>query len=235
MDFLALHNKVLDRLRENRIVSTDIGTNPYINSLSAHINDAKSTVEGAWEWGVLRGEETISTPSNSPICSIPSSEDVDYQIRRISSDSNGTFLKRMTSEKFEEYFVNDAVTPVATGHPREWALFSPGASTEWVRFRVYPEPAQVYTLRIYYCKRQAELTAHDDELLVPDIPVYTLATALASRERGELGGTPTSELFAIADSQLSDAIARDAQSYPNDIDWFYRGRDNETNIIRTFN
>ena len=65
--------------------------------------------------------------------------------------------------------------------------------------------------------------------------MYTLATALASRERGELGGTPTSELFAIADSQLSDAIARDAQSYPNDIDWFYRGRDNETNIIRTFN
>ena len=80
-----------------------------------------------------------------------------------------------------------------------------------------------YALTVDRVSHQAALVAPDDVLLVPSLPVYTLATALASRERGEVGGTPTSELFAIADRHLSDAVAQDTSLYPTEMDWYSAG------------
>jgi len=71
-----------------------------------------------------------------------------------------------------------------------------------------------------FSRKQDRLVNATDVLKVPPLPVFTLATALASRERGETGGTATSELFAIADRYLSDAIAYDTALYANEMDWF---------------
>ena len=45
------------------------------------------------------------------------------------------------------------------------------------------------------------------------------AVALASRERGETGGTSAQELYAIADATLADAIAMDAARFPSETVW----------------
>jgi hypothetical protein len=66
-------------------------------------------------------------------------------------------------------------------------------------------------------KRQADLSANDDSLLVPSQPVIHLAVALLARERGETGGTSTAEYFQIADKFLSDAIAIDAAKHPEEM------------------
>lgn len=68
--------------------------------------------------------------------------------------------------------------------------------------------------------RPKELVEDYDKLWIPSEPVLHLAVALASRERGETGGTSTAEYFAVADRYLSDAIAMDAQKHPEETIWY---------------
>ena len=77
---------------------------------------------------------------------------------------------------------------------------------------------------------QGPLVNATDRILVPSLPVFTLATALASRERGEVGGAPTSELFMTADRHLSDAIAQDSTLYANELNWYANDQDYNTNV-----
>jgi hypothetical protein len=61
------------------------------------------------------------------------------------------------------------------------------------------------------------LVLDTDSLLIPSKPIIHLALALAARERGETGGTTTPEYFVVADNYLSDAIAMDANKYPEEL------------------
>ena len=61
------------------------------------------------------------------------------------------------------------------------------------------------------------LSADTDTLDVPETPVIQLAVALATRERGETGGTSTAEYFQIANRYLGDAIAHDAGRHPEEL------------------
>jgi len=230
MTFLELHNKVLDRLRENRIVSTDIGSNPYVNSISAHINDAKDAVENAWAWGSTRGEDTITLTQGEEVVEIPDSFDSHYLIYGASVDDTGNFLRQKTAEEMRRFYVNDANNPVSEGGITNWATHYHNQTTGNLQIRVYPRPESAVTVRLYRSKHQGDMVNHGDILLVPSLPVYSLATALASRERGEVGGTPTSELFAIADAHLSDAIALDSAAYPENLIWYNDSNVSETNI-----
>ena len=58
---------------------------------------------------------------------------------------------------------------------------------------------------------------NSDTLDVPESPVIQLAVALATRERGETGGTSTAEYFQIANRYLGDAIAHDAGRHPEEL------------------
>ena len=75
----------------------------------------------------------------------------------------------------------------------------------------------MYSLRFDVIKRQADLSANTDSLLVPAMPVVHLAVALLARERGETGGTSAAEYFQIAEKFLSDAIAIDAAKHPEEM------------------
>jgi hypothetical protein len=45
-----------------------------------------------------------------------------------------------------------------------------------------------------------------------------------------VGGTPTSELFPIADRHLADAIADDSALYANELDWWANTNESKTNV-----
>ena len=228
MNFLELHNAVLDRLRENRIVSTDIGTNPYVNSVSAHINDAKDAVENAWTWNVMRGEDDIVGTQGQEILTMPGSSDNHYLIDKVLVVDTGNFLRPKSSDYMAKVYGSDAITPVGEGTPSESAPYYTDSSGN-KQYRLYPRPDAAYTYKVFRAKHQDALVAWDDVLAVPSLPVYSLATALASRERGEVGGTPSSELFAIASVHLSDAIALDSALRPESTDWFVAENNAEQN------
>ena len=229
MNFLELHNKVLDRLRENRIVSTDIGRDPYVNSISAHINDAKDSVENAYAWSMLRGEDTEVTTIGDEIITISGSADNHYLIDDVSVDETGNFLEEITGREMILKYVNDVSSPVPQGPPAYIAPYFDSNIGE-KQLRLYPRPEAAVTLRFYRLAHQTDLVNYDDILKVPSTPVFTLATALASRERGEVGGTPTSQLFAIAQTHLSDSIANDSARNPEEQIWYVSSDMSQTNV-----
>lgn len=219
MNFLELHNAVLDRLRENRIVSTDLGSDPYVNSISAHINDAKDAVENAWTWNVLRGEDDIVGTQGAEVVTIPSSGDINYLWESVLLVEKGVYLNVKSTDWMSDKYASDSFDPVGENVPQYAAPYYADASGD-LQFRLYPRPDAAYTYKVFRSRHQDALVAYDDVIKVPSLPVYTLAHALASRERGEVGGTPSSELFGIAQSHLSDAIALDAALRPQSTDWF---------------
>lgn len=225
MTFLELHNQVLRRLRENDITSSQIDSNPHLRTIGAAINDAKDAVENAWNWSALRAEDDITLVVDQSVYELPDSADNHYLVFDIRNDTSGFWLTQRTAIWMRDKYL----TTQDSGTSRDWAPYT-NASNGNQQIRVYPPAESTDTLKVYRSKHQAQLTAHDDVLLVPSLPVYSLATAFASRERGEIGGTPVSELFAIADAHLSDAIALDAARYPEENVWYVDQRDNETNI-----
>ena len=239
MTYLQLINNVLTRLREDSISAEQVDSDPFLRSIGAHVNDAKNRVEDAWQWSHLRGTDTVPLePYVGAAFALPGSADNHYIIKRFlisDKDGNGAYREvRQTSvPHMRQLYANNPEVPQAEC---QYVAVTGRTGTGDVEVTVFPKPLDdgfggaQETLLVDRVKHDADLTDASQELNLPSLPVYTLATALASRERGELGGTPTSELFAIADRHLSDAIAQDSALYADEMDWYTSNRWHETNL-----
>jgi hypothetical protein len=129
------------------------------------------------------------------------------------NDTQNCFMEYETKDYF-----NDAlyISNAATGAPKYYT-FNGLDSNGDTQVLVSPTPDGVYSLRFDLIKRQADLSADTDVLLIPAQPVIHLTVALLARERGETGGTSTAEYFQIADRYLADAIAIDAAKHPEEM------------------
>lgn len=229
MTYLDLINKVLVRLREDTINEQQLESNPYFKSIGAHVNDAKRQVEDSWQWSQLRGIDSIPLPFNQSQVELPNTYDVEYVIKYILVQENANFLRNVSNFQMIQWNANSLNQPVPTGTPAYYATINDAPSGN-KRIQVFPPTNADVSLLVQHCRQQEDLVAADDRLKVPSLPVYTLATALASRERGEVGGTPTSELFVQADRHLSDAIAYDSARYPEELIWDSTMIAPETNV-----
>lgn len=236
MTYIQLINAVLTRLREDTINVSQVDSDPYFRSIGAHVNDAKVRVEDAWQWSALRGSDVVrmDNPSVEAVIgsafALPDSADNHYIIKGFygSNDSNPSQyhnVRQISRDLMVQRYASGTNTP--SGRPTEVAINKREVVSGNIQIIVYPvqELTSTDTLIVDRVSHQQTLVSSEDRLLVPSLPVYTLATALASRERGEVGGTPTSELFAIADRHLSDAIAQDSSLYPDELDWYSAGGD----------
>ena len=237
MTYLELVNAVLTRLREDTIDGNPSNPanflkDPYYKSIGEHVNDAKDRVEDAWQWTQLRVTDTVEVDNTGSdddgYVEIPESFDNAYNLTRVWNRTTGGFFRARSESWMRQYYAGLGPTPYDPavvdsyrGTPTYWgwARENPASSGNRTLI-VAPIPNGPYQLAIDGIKHQPRLALPTDVLKVPSLPVYTLATALASRERGEVGGTPTSELFAIADSHLSDAIAQDTAWVADEMDWF---------------
>jgi hypothetical protein len=256
MTYLDLINAVLTRLRENTITQAqwDANNDPYWRFIGSAVNDAKDRVEDAWQWSALRGTDTFrlaqSDPQvTGPDIALPNSKDNHYIIKRMNVYKNDTasasftgvrnYLRWTNVDQMRQRYQNPSAA--GSGQPQEFAVtgrataggplpFS-AAEVGQIKVTLWPFPTdEEYWVEVDRVNHQQGLTEATDELLVPSLPVYTLATALASRERGEVGGTPTSELFAIADRHLADAVAQDSSLYANELDWWANTDESQTNV-----
>ena len=228
MTYLDLINAVLVRLREPKATTSSIDSNPFFAVIGSCVNDAKRVVEDSWDWSGLRGFDDIVITQGQSIVQLPNSIETNYRVESVLNASQGLYLKQRSAGSGEALYEDDISNPVAESAPSEWfhwiSYWNPLSDADpdngLQQIRLSAPSDAMYTLRVSRVCRQTPLTNWDQKIKVPSAPVYSLATAMASRERGEILGTPTSELFAIASGTLSDAIAIDSAKYPEELIWY---------------
>jgi hypothetical protein len=212
MTYLQIVNRVLRRLREEEVTSVD--QNSYSRLVGEFVNDAKRSVEDAWDWTALRTTLTVTTSDTAFNYVLNGSQNRMKVLDVINDTSNWFMQYRGSTWMNNAYLVEDA----PTGPPHFYSFN--GVDDDGDNgIDIYPKPDGVYELRFNVVLRKADLEADTDKLTVPSSPVIQIATALAARERGETGGTSAGELFALADNTLADAIAIDASQHPEETIW----------------
>ena len=210
MTYLNLMNAVLRRLREEEV--TAVTNTTYSKMVGDFINDAKTLVSQATDWSALRETITITTAASDNTYSLTNSGD-NVKVMSVLNDTQNCFMEYQTKDWF-----NDAlyIAEAVEGAPKYFTYNGLDSNGD-TQLLVGPTPDGVYSLRFDVVKRQGDLTANTDKLLIPSQPVIHLAVALLARERGETGGTSTAEYFTIANQYLSDAVAIDAAKHPEEM------------------
>jgi hypothetical protein len=234
MTYLELFNQVLDRLREERITSGQAAAkdgNPYLRSIGAHINDAKDQVEKAWQWSQLRQIHTGSLAQGETYYDIVGSADNELVIHRLKIDNlDGTTASTPRWVSDDRLWKNNLSDNINPSVPYQYASTFPNGAGGDQRIEFFAPADKDYNVVIDLWMTTDALADAEDILRVPSLPVYSLATALASRERGETGAINSGELFMIADKHLSDAIAYDSARFPEELDWWSQDRLFNTNV-----
>lgn len=207
MTYLQLLNAVLTRLRDDT-VTTVTGGDEITGMIADLVNDAKRTVEQSHAWNCLRDDWTVNTADGTATYPLTGAG----KWAKIES-IYGSGGRELREAPLADIRKKAAASP-ANDQPIYYAV--DGETSGDVRLRFFPTPDAVEVLTVYGYKNQADLSADSDVLLVPHQPVVYLAYALAARERGEVGGQTSAEIFAMAAQYLKDAIALDASM--NDFD-----------------
>lgn len=222
MTYLELINEVLVRLREDVITEFQVDSNPYFRSIGAHVNDAKRRVENAWSWSCNRKTDIVPLVEGERNVELPNSGDQTfYELQSIyvgetSDPKTLSFVRRIPYSNLRKRYLSG--TP-DNNRPLEFAFTGRDATTGNITIQLASPPTAGLSLEVDCVRQQGPLVNASDILLVPSLPVYSMATALASRERGEVGGSPTSELFALANSYLADAIQQDSVLFEEELTW----------------
>jgi hypothetical protein len=203
-------NSVLRRLREEE--TSSVTSTTYVKMVGDFINDAKTLVGQAADWSALRETITISTAASDNTYSLTGGGD-NIKVMSMLNDTQNCFIEYQTKDWFNEQLY---ISSAAEGTPRYFTYNGLDSNGD-TQILIGPTPDGVYSIRVDTVKRQADLSANTDELLIPAMPVIHLAVALLARERGETGGTSTAEYFTIANQYLSDAIAIDAAKHPEEM------------------
>ena len=209
MTYLDLVNNVLRRLRETEVSS--VQSTSYSKLIGDLINDAKDLVETSWDWSALRTTLTITTTADVFNYSLTGSQNNIKELN-VLNDTSNLIMQYQTNNWFDSQFLLG--NPVS-GAPLYYTYN--GVDTDGdTLIDIYPKPDGVYSLRFNCALRNGDLSADTDTIKIPSMPVVHLAVAFASRERGETGGTSSTEYFSMANKYLSDAIAMDAARHPEE-------------------
>ena len=212
MTYLQLINRVLIRLREpSALTPTD---NDYTTLVGYLVNDAKELVEKAWDWTALRSSVTVTTSNGTSDYSL-TGFGVDFKLTDAYDDTSNVRLKLISKELMNSW---TALSTAPSGTPTHFCYVGVDTNGD-TKVRLYPTPASTLSVKFEATVRGAELSNATDTTVLPTKPIEMYAWAMATRERGETGGTAAQELFGLADRALSDAIALDASKYPAELTW----------------
>ena len=213
MTYLQLVNSVLRRLREDEV--TTVAQTSYSKLIGEFVNDAKRTVEDAYDWTALRTTLTVTTQNNTFNYILTGSQNR-MKVLNVINDTSNWFVQYRSSTWMDNAFLIDE-PPL--GSPQFYSFNGVNVNGDNA-VDLYPKPDAEYAVRFNVVLRTSDFTNDADTLAVPPSPVIQLATALGTRERGETGGTSAAELFALADNTLADAIAIDASQHPEETIWY---------------
>ena len=209
MTYLEAINSVLRRLREDQ--ADTVLESDYSALIGDFINDAKRIVENSWNWSALRDTISVVTANGVSEYSLVGSGQ-EAVVKNVLNDSANKFMGLETKDYFNNvYYLQDVVS----GTPHVYTFIGVDSNDD-LKVKVYPQPDGIYNLRFDVAKTQGLLEADATKINVPHNPIVQMAFAMALRERGETGGQSAAEQFAVASTALSDAIAIDANRYPDE-------------------
>jgi hypothetical protein len=209
MTYLELVNDVLTRLRETN-VSTVTETN-YSSLIGKFVNDAKRQIEDAYNWNVLSTTVTITTSANTHSYSLTGAG----QKFQLNDAINKTSVIGLTNISFVEMNRKLNFQTPATSIPSEFTFSGVDGSGD-TKVELFPVPDGVYTVIFELNVPQTTLSSDGTSVKVLDYLVAQSAYARALIERGEDGGTASSEAYALFRGMLSDAIAMESTRYIED-------------------
>jgi hypothetical protein len=209
MTYLELVNDVLTRLRETNV--STVSETAYSALIGKFVNDAKRQIEDSYTWNVLNQTITVTTTSATSSYSLTGAG----QKFRMNDAINTTSV--ITLDNISVADMNRKLnfgTP-SQGIPSEFCFNGVDGSGD-TKIDLFPVPSGVFTLLFDLTIPQANLSADGTTVKVLDYLVTQSAYARGLIERGEDGGTASSEAYALFRGMLSDAIAMESTRYPED-------------------
>ena len=209
MTYLELVNDVLTRLRETNV--STVSETSYSALVGKFVNDAKRQIEDAYTWNVLNQTITVTTTSGTSSYSLTGAG----QKFRMNDAINTTSV--ITLDNISVSDMNRKLnfgTP-SQSIPSEFCFNGVDGSGD-TKIDLFPVPNGVYTLLFDLTIPQATLSSDGTTVKVLDYLVTQSAYARGLIERGEDGGTASSEAYALFRGMLSDAIAMESTRYPED-------------------
>ena len=209
MTYLELVNDVLVRLRESTV--STVGETTYSSLIGKFVNDAKRQIEDSYNWNALGQTITVTTAAATSSYSLTGAG----QKFRINDAINTTSV--ITLDNIAVADMNRKLnfgTP-SQSIPSEFCFSGVDGNGD-TKVDLFPVPDGVYTLKFDLTIPQANLSADGTSVKVLDYLVTQSAYARALIERGEDGGTASSEAYALFRGMLSDAIALESTRYPED-------------------
>jgi hypothetical protein len=209
MTYLELVNDVLVRLRESTV--STVGETTYSSLIGKFVNDAKRQIEDAYTWNCLSQTVTVTTTSGTSSYSLTG---VGQKFRVIDA-INTTSLVSLTDIPFVDMNRKLNFGSPAQSIPTEYCFNGVDGSGD-TKVSLFPVPNGVFTLLFDVVVPQAALSSDSTSVKVLDYLVAQSAYARALIERGEDGGTSSSEAYALFRGMLSDAIATESTRYPEE-------------------
>ena len=206
MTYLELVNDVLIRLRESSV--TTVGETTYSSLIGKFVNDAKRQIEDSFNWNVLSTTVTLTTVANTSSYSMTGAGQK-FQVNDAINTTSDVGLQNISFVRMNRNL--NFATP-ATGVPAEYAFSGVDGSGD-TKVELYAIPDGVYTILFDLAVPQANLSADGTSVKVLDYLVAQSAYARGLIERGEDGGTASSEAYALFRAMLSDAIALESTRY----------------------
>jgi len=206
MTYLELVNDVLIRLRESSV--TTVGETTYSSLIGKFVNDAKRQIEDSFNWNVLSTTVTLTTVANTHAYSLTGAG----QKFQVNDAINKTSNVGLSNISFVRMNRNLNFGTPATGVPAEYAFSGVDGSGD-TKVELYAIPDAVYSIVFDLAVPQAALSSDATSVKVLDYLVAQSAYARALIERGEDGGTASSEAYALFRGMLSDAIALESTRY----------------------
>lgn len=212
MTYVQLVNSVLRRLRETEV--TSVQDNSYAKLIGDFVNDAKRLVEDAYDWNALTETLTVSTTNDIFSYGLTGSGQR-FKVIDIIDDTSNIFLQYKTTVEMDQLFL---IKGTVKGRP-QFYNFNGVTDDGDTRIDIYPIPDGVYQVRVNIYKPTPALSANTDKVLVPSEPIIFNATARAMSERGEDGGIASTDMYALYQQSLADAISLESSRHGEEQLW----------------
>jgi len=212
MNYLAIVNEVMLRLREDEVAS--VSESSYSRLIGVFVKQALSEVEDARDWNVLRTTIQVTTGAGDWNYALTNAG-TSYNILCVFNDTEDYEVQKAPSATWMTHNLLGPTTE--QNQPGYYDINGVDASGDPI-VNFWPIPDGVYNVN-FNMKIKTVLSADTDEVYVDTLPVILKATLLAVDERGDDAGLTIDALQGQFSNALANAAAYDANLNEDETVW----------------